>query len=366
VSRFAPIEAAVAEIDARGLRRSLRKLQMTDPVSGILDGRPVTVFCSNDYLGLARHEAVQDAYRGAGVGASRLISGNRLAHEALEERLSERFGRPTTLFSSGYHANLALMSTVVGAGDIVASDALNHASLIDGLRLSRAERQILPHGCPDGIREGTRMVVVEGVYSMDGDVLDLSSYGGDHWLAVDEAHGFGVLGPDGLGAASAQGITPDFVVGTLGKAIGTYGAFVVGPESLRDLLISKGRSFIFTTGLPEPLAAASLVALELATPQRRARLDDNVRRLRAGLADLNISALGSAHIVPIVLGGRTMRVAEALLDRGFWAAGIRAPTVASGHERIRITMSAEHTYDQIDGLLEALERILQETDDDHT
>ena len=360
MSRYAPIEAAVAQIEARGLRRELRCLRMQGPVTGQLDGEQVTVFCSNDYLGLAQHPAVQAAFRGSGSGASRLISGNRPSHEALEARLSSLYGRPVTLFSSGYHANLALMSTVVGQGDTVASDSLNHASLIDGLRLSHAQRTILDHGCADGIEPGTRMVVVEGVYSMDGDILDLDAYQGEHWLAVDEAHGFGVLGPDGLGAASAQGIVPDFVVGTLGKAIGTYGAFVVGPPSLRELLISRGRSFIFTTGIPEPVAAASLVAIDLANDERRSKLNQNVLRLRQGLSDLGIPALGDAHIVPIVLGSRTMDVADALLKKGFWAAGIRAPTVAPGSERIRITVSAGHTSEHIDGLLEALEQLVQE------
>ena len=362
MSRFAPIEAAVARIEANGLNRKLRQLRMEGSVTGQLDGQPVTVFCSNDYLGLAQHPDVQAAFQGSGAGASRLISGNRPVHEQLEARLSEMFGRPATLFSSGYHANLALMSTVVGEGDVVASDALNHASLIDGLRLSRAHRIILEHGCAEGIPPGIRLVVAEGVYSMDGDILDLKHYCGDHWLAVDEAHGFGVLGPDGLGAAAAQGVVPDFVVGTLGKAIGTYGAFVVGPPALRQLLISKGRSFIFTTGIPEPIAAASMVAIGLADEDRRAKLSQNVRRLREGLADLHITTLGDAHIVPIVLGPRTMKVADGLLERGFWAAGIRAPTVAPGSERIRITVSAGHTADQIDGLIEALVKVLKETE----
>ena len=358
MSRYAAIEAEVSRIDQSGLRRRLRRLQMIDAVRGVLDGAPVTVFCSNDYLGLAFEPSLVGG--GGGVGSSRLISGNRWAHEALEERLAALYGRPATLFSSGYHANLALMSTVVGEADVVASDALNHASIIDGLRLSKAGRVVTPHGDPGGIPEGARMAVVEGLYSMDGDVLDLPAYRGEHWLAVDEAHAFGVLGPDGRGAAAAQGVEPDFVVGTLGKALGCYGAFVVGPPCLKELLVSRGRSFIFTTGLPEWVPTRALAALDLANDERRARLSDRVRRLRAGLAALGIPALGRHHVVPIVLGGRTMDVAQALLERGFWAAGIRAPTVPAGHERIRLTCSSEHTEQQIDQLLDALNDIVRE------
>ena len=365
MSRYQALQDRVDAVAAAGLQRQLRRLAMTGPVTGTIDGRSVTVFCSNDYLGLAHHPDVVDAFQGSGAGASRLISGNRPAHEDLEGELERLYGRPTTLFSSGYHANLALMSTVVTEGDRVASDALNHASIIDGMRLSRATRQIVPHGQPSAIPAKSKMVVVEGVYSMNGDMLDLPAYQGDHWLAVDEAHAFGVVGPQGRGAAAAMGVEPDFIIGTLGKAVGTYGAFVVGPPELKALLISQGRSFIFTTGLPEPVVRASLVALRLATDERRATLRANVARLRAGLRDLGIDALGSTHIVPVLMGGATMAVAERLLERGHWAAGIRAPTVAPGSERVRFTVSAAHTADQIDGLLSDLAAVLKEFPHDH-
>jgi 8-amino-7-oxononanoate synthase len=363
VSRFSALERRVRAIEAAGLKRTLRPIDMQTSTTGWLAGSPVNVFCSNDYLGLAHHPDVGAAFEGAGAGASRLISGDRAAHRALEDQLSLLHGRPATLFSSGYHANLALMSTVLESGDKVASDELNHASIIDGLRLSRAERQILPHSDPSGLNEGTRLAVVEGVYSMDGDVLDLAAYQGEHWLAVDEAHSAGVLGPAGRGVAAAQGIQPDFLVGTLGKAYGCYGAFVVGPQSLRDLLISRGRTFIFTTGLPEPVVRAASMALRLADDGLRDQLSENVRRFRNGLSDIGVKALGEAHIVPVVLGQRTMMVADALLSRGFWAAGIRAPTVPKGTERVRFTLSAAHTSEQIDRLLEALQAALQEIPD---
>ncbi len=360
MTRFSALEARVEAVEAAGLRRTLRTLKMQDATTGWLDGRIVNVFCSNDYLGLSMHPDVIRANRGSGAGSSRLISGNRPVHRHLEEQLSEMYGRPATLFSSGYHANLALMTTVLQAGDRVCSDALNHASIIDGLRLSKATRAIVPHADPSQLDARARMVVVEGLYSMDGDTLPLQRYVGEHWLAVDEAHAVGVLGPDGRGVSAAQGVEPDFLVGTLGKAFGAYGAFVVGPPSLRALLISQGRSFIFTTGLPEPVVHAALAALPHANNERRERLASRVAHFRQGLAELGLQALGEDHIVPIVFGSKTMAVAESLLRHGFWAAGIRAPTVPPGAERVRFTLSSEHTLEQIDQLLDSLQAIAKE------
>ena len=199
MSRFSALEERVEAVEAAGLRRTLRTLKMQDATTGWLDGGLVNVFCSNDYLGLSHHPDVLRACQGSGSGSSRLISGNRPAHACLEARLSTMYGRPATLFSSGYHANLALMSTVLRTDDVVCSDALNHASIIDGLRLSKAERKIVTHGDPSQLDSRARMVVVEGLYSMDGDTLSLEKYTGTHWLAVDEAHAVGVLGPQGRG-----------------------------------------------------------------------------------------------------------------------------------------------------------------------
>jgi 8-amino-7-oxononanoate synthase len=353
VSRYATLAARLADVDARGLRRTLRPLGMTGPVTARYRGEPVIVVSSNDYLGLAQHPEMQGAWKGRGAGSSRLIAGDRSAHHALEDALGERFGRPATLFNTGYMANLALLSVLVGRGDRVASDALNHASIIDGIRLSGAEKTILEHGRSP--RNRCRLAIVEGLYSMDGDVLALREYTGEHWLAVDEAHAAGALGPDGRGEAARQGVTPDFLVGTLGKAYGAFGAFVIGPPELRELFVSRGRSFVYTTALPEPVAAAALVGLRLADDERRERLADRTARFRRGLAELGLPVLGSAHIVPIVLGERTMAVAEELLAHGFFALGIRPPTVAPGTERIRFSLSAEHTEEQIDRLLDALD-----------
>jgi 8-amino-7-oxononanoate synthase len=206
-------------------------------------------------------------------------------------------------------------------------------------------------------------MVVEGLYSMDGDVPDLRAAraAADRvgaWLAIDEAHAVGALGPGGQGSAAAQGVEPDFLVGTLGKAFGAYGAYVAGPPVLRELLISAARTFIFTTGLPEPACSAALAGVRAADDYRRQTLRDNVSRLREGLRRVGVSPLGTAHIVPIVLGPDTMQIAELLLQEGFLVPGIRAPTVAAGQERLRITISAAHRPSQIDGLVQALGRAL--------
>ena len=332
----------------------------TSATTGLVDGRECTVFCSNDYLGLSWHPEVRAAFaRGGGAGSARLVSGHRRVHGELEERIGDLYGRPALLFPSGYQANVALFATLLQAGDLVASDRLNHASIIDGIRLSKAERRILPHNRPDAIPEGTRLVAVEGLYSMDGDVPDFPKWFGAHWLAVDEAHAFGTLGPGGRGAAAAAGVVPDFVVGTLGKALGSAGAFVVGPPELKSLLTSNGRAFVYTTASPEPLAYAALAALNLADDARRERLAANTRRLRAGLWQIGARLSGTAHIVPVMTGEHTMRVAERLLAAGIYAAGIRYPTVPRGQERVRLTVSSEHSSQEVDRCVDAFAKALK-------
>ena len=355
------LQQRLRDIEAAGRRRQLRPLTMVSPtVARDAQGHELVVFSSNDYLGLAQDPLVQAAWaKGGGSGSARLISGDRPAHHALEDALSERFGATATLFSSGWHANLALLGTVLERDDLVASDALCHASLIDGIRLSRATKQILPHGASGPLVPGTRLLVQEGLYSMDGDRPDLvsaeaSAAGVGAWLAVDEAHSVGALGPGGRGVAAAQGLSPDLLVGTLGKAYGAFGAFVVGPPVLRELFLSAGRSFIFTTGLPEPAAHAGLAGLHAATDERRERLADRVRRFREGAAHLGLEVLGQDQICPVVLGARTMEVAARLYEAGYHVPGIRPPTVPAGTERLRVTLSAAHSDDQLDGFLEAL------------
>jgi 8-amino-7-oxononanoate synthase len=247
------------------------------------------------------------------------------------------------------------MSTLFEAGDRVGSDALNHASLIDGLRLSRAERVILPHGDPRPT-EPLRAAVIEGLYSMDGDAPDVAAYAacGERWLVVDEAHAVGCLGPGGRGVAARAGVAPDVITGTFGKSYGAAGAFVVGPEPLIELLVSAGRSFVYTTALAEPAARAALAGLGAATDARRQRLAENVARFRGGLADLGLSTRGRDHVVPVLTGPDTMGAAARLLEAGVFVPGIRAPTVPPGEERLRFSLSAAHTPAQIDRALEAL------------
>jgi 8-amino-7-oxononanoate synthase len=362
VTRLERLEQRVAALGAGGLRRVLRPMTPTGPTTAIAaDGRERVVFCSNDYLGLAWEPKVRQAFAdGGGAGSARLISGDRPVFHRLERALGERLGGAALLFGSGYLANLALYPTLLQAGDTVASDALVHASIIDGLRLSKAQRTILPHGGLDLPADCTALVV-ESLYSMDGDIADLvacRTATPDAWLCVDEAHAFGTLGPDGNGVGALQGARPDITVLTLGKALGGVGAAIVGPPALRELLISAGRAFIFNTGLPEGVAAAALVGLELATDNRRWRLAHNSAQLRAGLRELGLDPLGAAHIMPVVLGPRAMAIAAALWERGYYAAGIRPPTVAPGTERIRFTLSSEHTEDEIEGLLAALRQVL--------
>lgn len=330
----------LAELDEQGLRRGLRALTPTGPTTALLDGRAVDVFSSNDTLGLAWE--LREHWQGGGVGSSRLISGDRPAHRALEAALQARYGQRALLFSSGYQANLALMSTLFEEGQIVGSDASNHASLIDGLRLSPAGKVVVPHlKAPPARVDG---YVFEALYSMDGDRGLPHRPSDECWLVCDAAHSVGT------------GLVPDHdvLVGTLGKAFGAAGAFVCGPDDLIELLISRGRSFVYTTGLAEPAAVAALEGLSRATPERAELLRDRVARFRAGLP----SAPGQDHIVPVILGEATMRAASALLDRGIYVPGIRWPTVPRGQERLRFSLSSAHTDAQIDRALDALAPLL--------
>lgn len=323
----------------------------TGPVTGMVGGREVLLACTNDYLGLAWRIRA----RGHGAGGSRLISGSRPVHATLEHHLEEWLGQPALLFPSGYHANLAVFATVCREGQVVASDASNHASIIDGLRLSRARRIVVPHGDPGAIPRGVDLVVVEGLFSMDGDLPPLSAYPQGPWLAVDEAHALGCLGPGGRGAAALAKRRPDILIGTFGKAFGSSGAFVSGPRELIELLVDEGRSFIYTTAPSEAVAHAALEGLHLARgePELRVRLTENAATLRAALRQLGWTVLGDAHILPVLTGSRTMEIAAGLLERGVYAPGIRWPTVPEGQERIRVTVSAMHSDEHIRRIADA-------------
>ncbi|GLC24072.1 aminotransferase class I/II-fold pyridoxal phosphate-dependent enzyme [Roseisolibacter agri] len=376
----------LATLDDAGLRRRLRPLtRVAGAELRAADGVTLLDFASNDYLGLAADPrpaaaaAELLAREGLGAGAARLISGDHPAHHALEEALAALKGTPRALlFSSGWAANAGALPALAGREDAIYADALNHASLIDGARLSRATVRVFPHGDlaaldgmlhEDASRFRRRWIVVEGVYSMDGDLCPLDALvaiarAHGAFTYVDDAHATGVLGPDGRGSAAHWGVTVDVTVGTLGKALGTAGAFVAGSAALCDLLLHRARSFVFTTGTPPALAAATLHALAVAhdEPWRRTRVRAVAARLRAGLAAMGRPAPGApdGHVVPVPVGDprATLAVGEALRARGYLVGAIRPPTVPPGGSRLRVSASAAHTDAQVDGLLAALAETL--------
>jgi 8-amino-7-oxononanoate synthase len=331
---------------------------------------------------LSSHSQLLDAIRAAletsplGASASRLITGNHQAHRVLEQSIANWKRAPAALlFNSGYHANVGTISALASTEDAIYSDALNHASIIDGCRLSGATIRVYPHADPCCLRDlladddgrfRRRLIVTDSIFSMDGDsapLPELASLAKQHgaMLMVDEAHAAGVVGPAGRGLAAAQGVDVDISVGTLGKAFGTFGAYVVGSHTVVEYLINRARSFIFTTALPPPLCAASTAAIELAAGHEgdllRDRLRANAARFASGMTQLGLPAPAvPGHIVRLVLGApeRTMRLSEALLERGIFAQGIRPPTVPAGTARLRFALSALHTADDIDRTLAAL------------
>jgi 8-amino-7-oxononanoate synthase len=328
-------------------------------------------FCSNDYLGLA----AQLAPRGAsGAGASRLVSGERREHLELEMAAASLAGLPSALaFSSGYAANVGLLSAIAGPGDLVVSDALNHASIIDGIRLSRCRTAVVPHldlaateAALRGRAGGRAFVVTESYFSMDADCPELGAlrdlcdrHGAA--LVVDEAHALGVLGPGGRGLCAAAGVTPDALVGTFGKAFGAAGAFVAGCPSLVTWLWNRARTFVFSTGMSPVVAAAALAGIRAAheEPHRRERVLAAAAQLRAGLSALGIAPLGSGHIIPWVVGDAraAVELAGALQEAGVDARAIRPPSVAPGTARIRLTVTASHTPADIELALGAIARL---------
>lgn len=374
----------LATLERDGLRRTLRPLHGRVGARVVNKTRALFDFSSNDYLGLASDPRVARAAAaaldaaGTGAAAARLISGNHELHDELERSIARFLGREAALlFPSGYSANVGAIPALVGRGDAIFSDLLNHASLIDACRLSRADVHVLPHAGlaaleralerQGGGRYRRRLIVVEGMYSMDGNLYPLDelvplAHRHDAWIYLDDAHGVGVLGPGGRGSAEHWGVAHavDIVMGTLGKACGVAGAFVTGSRSLVDYLTNRARAFMYTTGTPPALAAAALAALEILEkePDRRVRVRANARRLRAGLAARGRPAAGPAdgHIVPVVIGASeaTMAVGAALEEAGFLVGAIRPPTVPQGTARLRITVSASHDADTIDALLDAL------------
>jgi glycine C-acetyltransferase/8-amino-7-oxononanoate synthase len=362
------VAARLEELRERGLHRRLRLVEGPQGPRVLLSGREVLLLCSNDYLGLAgdprvREAAAEAALRwGAGAGASRLISGNMEPHRELEVRLATFKGyERALLFGSGYLANTGTIAALAGPGEVVFSDQLNHASIIDGCRLARAETAIYRHRDVEHLESLLRgaagrpaLIVTDGVFSMDGDVaplaelLDLARRHGAR-LMVDEAHGTGVLGPGGRGTVAAAGLSGevDVVMGTLGKALGSYGAYVCASAETVDYLVNRARSFVFSTAPPPPVVGAARAALDVleAEPERVDRLMANARALREALAAEGLTAGASTtQIVPIRVGEAepTMELCERALERGIFAQGIRPPTVPEGSSRLRFTVMATH------------------------
>lgn len=376
------IAAELARRDASGLRRRLRSIDSPQDPWVTLDGRRVLMLCSNNYLGLANHpglvEAVAAAARDAGVGAaaSRLISGSMRAHGELEERLAAfKNTEAALLFNSGYHANVGVIAALVGPEDTVLSDELNHASIIDGCRLSRARAQVYRHLDLDQLEAGLRLparrklVVTDSVFSMDGDIAPLpgicdlaARYGA--MVMVDEAHATGVLGATGAGVVELHGVRDRVTVqmGTLGKALGCFGAFVAGQRQVIDLLLNTARSFVYTTALPPAIVAAAAAALTLVEtePERRGQTLANAARLRAGLQRLGyVVPADETPIVPVMIGDpvETMSQCDQLLAEGIFVQGIRPPTVPAGTARLRATTMATHEPGDIDSALNAIARL---------
>ena len=364
-------------------RRRIIESPLSREVS--VDGRRLLNFCSNDYLGLAGDPRIAEAFSGAaatwgvGAGASHLICGHTRAHHELEEALAEFTGRPRALlFSSGYMANMGAINALLSSGDQVFEDRLNHASLLDGGWISRADFHWYEHadahdleksldGCAS---ERRKLVVSDGTFSMDGDRCPLEEvvaaarrHGA--WVLIDDAHGLGVHGRDGCGLVDPQRFSTEDVpilMGTLGKALGTFGAFVAGSEDLVELLIQRARSYIFTTALPSAVAVATLASLRIAReePWRREKLANHVARFRRGADELGLHlSPSSSPIQPVIVGdpGEAVTRSRALEERGVLVTAIRPPTVPEGTSRLRITFTAAHEESDVDRLLEALAEV---------
>jgi 8-amino-7-oxononanoate synthase len=387
------IQLQLEDLKRRGLYRRLRRVDGPQGRAIAVDGRETLNFCSNNYLGLADHPALGQAAKeavdryGCGAGASRLVSGNLALYEELEDRIAALKGTEAALvMNSGYQANVGIVAALAAEGDVIFSDALNHASLIDGCRLSRAKTVVYPHGdvsrledelkkSPAGAR---KLIVTETIFSMDGDEAPLADIVGlaeRHGAAVmvDEAHATGLFGPRGAGLVSKLGLEGRVAVqmGTLGKALGCFGAYVAGSRLLGQYLVNRCRSFIFATALPPPVLAAALAALDLVRrePQRRLALWHNSRALRERLRALGFSLGASeSQIQPVILGDATvcMAFSERLLERGVFAQGIRPPTVPPGTSRLRVTVMATHTHEDLERAMGAFEATRQEFEDSKT
>ncbi|MDQ2076324.1 8-amino-7-oxononanoate synthase [Marinimicrobium sp. ABcell2] len=375
------LSPALAERRERHLYRQRRLLESAQGPEVRVDGKTYTAFCSNDYLGLARHPRVVTALQqasneyGVGSGASHLVNGHSREHHALEEELAAFCGRDRALlFSTGYMANLGTVTALVGRGDAVFEDRLNHASLLDAGLSSGARFQRFKHNDVSDLerrllstQSRRKLIAVDGVFSMDGDCAPLPQLAQlaeqqNAWLMVDDAHGFGCLGAKGVGSAEHFGLGQDqlpILMATLGKALGTFGAFVAGSEVLIETLIQQARSYIYTTAMPPAVAAASRLSLRLFQEEswRREALRNRIHQFRQGAESLGLTLMPSeTAIQPLLVGdeARALELADKLAGRGVLVIAIRPPTVPVGTARLRITLSAEHSEQQVTQLLDAL------------
>ncbi|MCP3748723.1 8-amino-7-oxononanoate synthase [Pseudomonas sp. SBB6] len=374
------LRARLEQRRAADLYRQRPLLQSPQGPEVVVDGQPLLAFCSNDYLGLANHPQVIAAWRagaerwGVGGGASHLVIGHSSPHHAVEEALAELTGRPRALlFSTGYMANLGALTALVGQGDTVLQDRLNHASLLDAGLLSGARFNRYLHNDAESLANrldkavGNTLVVTDGVFSMDGDLADLPALAAvanarDAWLMVDDAHGLGTLGRNGGGIVEHFGLSLEQVpvlIGTLGKACGTAGAFVAGSDELIECLIQFARPYIYTTSQPPALACATLRSLELLRGEhwRREHLAALIQQFRSGAEQIGLQLMDSfTPIQPILIGDstRALRLSQMLRERGLLVTAIRPPTVPAGSARLRVTLSAAHSPAQVQLLLNAL------------
>lgn len=377
-------------LDQRRDNHLYRKRKVLGSAQGaqvIIDGKPCINFCSNDYLGLSNHPDVVAAFReaanqyGVGSGASHLVCGHSKLHHQLEAALASFVGRDRALlFSTGYMANLAVISSLLGKKDFVFEDKLNHASLLDGGLLSGARFQRFLHNNIDSLDEklrragaGRKLIAVDSVFSMDGDMAPLPALAAlakkhQAWLMADDAHGIGVLGQHGGGCAEHFALNQQelpILMGTLGKAVGSFGAFVAGSEELIETLIQFARPYIYTTALPPAVAAASLASLHIISQDagRREHLGQLIGQFRQGAGELSLPLMASSTAIqPLLIGDseRALKVSDQLARRGFMLSAIRPPTVPAGTARLRITLSAAHSEQQVQQLLDALAEVLAE------
>ncbi|MFT4171430.1 MAG: 8-amino-7-oxononanoate synthase [Rhodocyclaceae bacterium] len=381
-SLLTELTARLQSLDDTALRRTRRLATTPCGPLATIDGRTMLAFASNDYLGLAGDAALAAAARdgatrwGVGAGASHLVSGHTDAHEQLERRLAAFVGMDAALsFSTGYMANIAVMPALLSRGDEIFADRLNHASLIDGAQLARATLRRYAHGDMDALAQRLansdaprKLIVTDSVFSMDGDVAPLArllalAEAHDAWLLVDDAHGFGVLGPQGRGALAEAGLRAErlILMGTLGKAAGVAGAFVAGHRVLIDWLLNSARAYIFTTAAPPMLAHTLLTALDTIEQgdARRAHLNALIAHFQAHLHLTRWRAQPSrTAIQPVLIGDNAtaLRAARALYEEGIWVPAIRPPTVPVGTARLRISLTAAHTFEHVDRLIDALRR----------